>query len=152
MAKISVSLSRSGQPCISEIGGGFDDHGKATIISDMFFNPKIPIFIRNNPKKCGEVAIFKIRKGDHIITTDINSNEDVVTKIYQVKEFSLNLTGSNSYATMDRVATYQQGGWDKPEEVTDEMIRLAQVSKGKASCFDCTHIHFYKQDQSVIED
>lgn len=150
MAKIAVSLSKSGQPCLSECGGGYEDHGKCTIISDLFFNPKIPIFVRNNPHKCSEVAIFRIRKGDHIITCDIDGDENVTTKIYKVEDFSLNLTGSDSYASITKIASYQQGAWTG--EVTEEMIRVAQVAKGKASCFECVHMHYYKQAQQVVED
>jgi hypothetical protein len=150
MARIAVSLSKSGQPCLSECGGGYEDHGKCTIVADLFFNPKVPIFVRNNPKKNSEVAIFRIRKGDHVITCDIDANEDVTTRIYKVEDFSLNLTGSDSFAKIEKVASYQQGSWTG--DVTDEMIRVAQVAKGKATCYECTHMHYYKQAQSVIED
>jgi len=149
MAKIAVSLSRSEQPCLCECGGGYEDHGSATIIADLLFNPKIPIFVRNNPKRNSEVAIFKIRTGDHVITCDIDPNENVSTKIYKVTDFSLNLTGSDSYASLTKVASFEKGAWTG--DVTNDLIRVAGVAKEKASCFECTHIHYYKQAQRVID-
>jgi hypothetical protein len=151
VAKIAVSISRSGQPCLSEIGGGFDSYGKATIITDLHFNPKIPVFVRNTVHKNGEVAIFKVRRGDHVITCMIDSEENTTTKIYKIKEFSLNPTGSSSYAIINLVAEYKQGTWTGLS-IPDEALRAAQACKGKASCHECTHIHYFKQRQEVIDN
>lgn len=73
----TVTISRSGIPCLWERGGGYTNTGVAQIITDGQGYPKRAIAVRSHGDlACMNHALIPVHEGDHIVT--VNRHRDKI--------------------------------------------------------------------------
>ena len=135
---ITVSISKSGLPCVWESGGGYTSTGNSIIVCNRHGDAKKPIYI---PRcyACGQHALIPVRVGDHIIKTS-RHQEDYEIGIYRV--MGINTVDAN--ATLSLVNKYDSGEWDSP--LSEDLEPAVNASKRKARCYHCREPHYIKEE------
>ena len=137
----TLSVSKSGIPCLWEAGGGFSNTGNAQIICDEQGRKKKAIYVqRRGPRACSEHALIPVREGNIVIRAD-HHRGDFVIEIYEVRE------SQTDFVTFEliKINEFSQGEWDKP--LPDYLIDAVDASKRKALAYHCREPYFIKEKE-----
>ena len=135
---ITVSISKSGLPCVWESGGGYTSTGNSIIVCNRHGDAKKPIYI---PRcyACGQHALIPVRVGDHIIKTS-RHQEDYEIGIYTITT----IDKETKEATITLINKYDMGEWDSP--LSESLQQAVEAAKRKARCYHCREPHYIKEE------
>lgn len=84
LERVIIPLTKSGNPCYWESGGGTTNTGRATIVTDRLFQKLRPLYIkRKGMLSNGSHAMLPLRRGFHIIDVK-HHREDFEITVFQV--------------------------------------------------------------------
>jgi len=136
-ATISIERSRTGLPCLWESGGGASNTGWARVIANQDGTPKRPLYIRRRgPLSNGQHALFVVREGDVIIEADHHRRD------FRVEVARIVKVGEEE-ATLEPIATFDEGEWDR--DLPKELEAAVEAAKEKAVCYHCRDPHFFEE-------
>lgn len=89
MKTFTLTLSKSGIPCIWESGGGWTNTGDATIICGSHGQQKRAIFVRTHGNlACDDHALIPVQVGDYVINVRHNRNS-IFVDVYQIYDIDI---------------------------------------------------------------
>lgn len=132
--RVQIPLSTNNNPVYWESGGGSTNTGKATIVTDRFYQRLKPLYIKRKGRLSNyNHAMLPLKKGYKIITI-VHHRQDFDITIREVKQIEGNI------ATFEIIAKYSkdtQRGWEK--QLSSDAIE-AGIAKSKH--YHCREPHF----------
>ena len=131
-AEIEVETSRSGLPCLWEIGGAGRNTGGSQIICDRFGNAKKAIYVPTHGDLCnGGHALIPVTVGDIVVDVEQRhgNNEVSVWKIVKIED---------GKATLQFLEYVNKIRLNTERAYTDAVIAAVE----KASDYHCRSVYY----------
>ena len=138
-----IERTKTGLPAVWEAGGGYTNTGWARVIADKDGYPKSPVYIRRRGELAGgDHALIIIQPGDYIIEAD-HHRKDFEIEVLRVEKIPTDPEDPGyREATVETVATFDQGEWFPTPP--SSLNRAIEAVKAKATDYHCRHPIFVR--------